>query len=209
MDLKLGKETKVVAFDVGLTGGMCFRSATSIGAGPMPVIKEVIRKKEVVKLNMELITSYLETNKPDVVGIELVHSMPKQGVASTFKFGMGYGQLQGICAALRIPVILIAPQAWKKEMVGYYLDLIKHQYEEHLEEIKQDYNLKPDEVEDTIKAIKTDYKNLKKYSSILYVKSKEYPVNLYATATTKVKSDGIADAVCIADYMFRKYIKNN
>jgi hypothetical protein len=47
------------------------------------------------------------------VVIENVHSMPKQGVASTFKFGMGCGIIHGVFGALRLPVTLVAPSMWK------------------------------------------------------------------------------------------------
>lgn len=46
--------------------------------------------------------------------IEQVSAMPKQGVSSTFKFADVFGQVKGICAALRIPVRLVRPQDWKK-----------------------------------------------------------------------------------------------
>jgi len=46
--------------------------------------------------------------------IEKVHSMPKQGVASTFKFGMNYGQWLGILAAQQIPYIDVSPYKWQK-----------------------------------------------------------------------------------------------
>lgn len=46
--------------------------------------------------------------------LEDVHSMPKQGVASTFKFGTNFGIWRGILAALEIPFILVRPQQWKK-----------------------------------------------------------------------------------------------
>lgn len=203
MGFNLTRESKVVAFDVGLTGGMCFRSGTSIGAGPMPVLERIVNKKKVVTLNLELVTSYLKTNKPDLVGIELVHSMPKQGVASTFKFGMGYGQLQGICAALRIPFVLIAPQVWKKEMVGKYLELIKDEYAQIVIEIEDDSSLTLNEKIDHLKICKIELKKAKKYSSIVYVKSRGYTVNMYVTAQSKHKSDGIADAICIADFMLK------
>lgn len=51
---------------------------------------------------------------PDVIAIENVGSMPKQGVASTFKFGMGVGIIRGVVTALGIPYYLVAPQTWKK-----------------------------------------------------------------------------------------------
>jgi crossover junction endodeoxyribonuclease RuvC len=46
--------------------------------------------------------------------LEQVHSMPKQGVATTFKFGTNYGIWQMACAAMGWPMELITPQRWRK-----------------------------------------------------------------------------------------------
>ena len=46
--------------------------------------------------------------------IEKVHSMPDQGVASSFKFGKGYGFLRGCLIAGGIPFEEVTPQAWIK-----------------------------------------------------------------------------------------------
>lgn len=46
--------------------------------------------------------------------IEQVHSMPGQGIASTFSFGRSTGQLEGLIAASFIPFFSVSPQAWKK-----------------------------------------------------------------------------------------------
>ena len=46
------------------------------------------------------------------VVLEKVHSMPKQGVASSFQFGMGYGIWLGILAAKMIPHDLVDPRRW-------------------------------------------------------------------------------------------------
>lgn len=46
--------------------------------------------------------------------LEQVHSMPKQGVASTFKFGVGYGYIKGVLEAFKIPYQEIPPQRWKR-----------------------------------------------------------------------------------------------
>lgn len=48
--------------------------------------------------------------------IERVHSMPKQGVSSSFKFGQSYGFLRGLLAAREIPFEEVTPQKWQKEM---------------------------------------------------------------------------------------------
>jgi len=47
------------------------------------------------------------------VVIENVHSMPRQGMSSTFRFGMGVGIIHGVTSALRLPVTLVAPVKWK------------------------------------------------------------------------------------------------
>ena len=53
-----------------------------------------------------------------LVVLENVHSMPKQGVASSFSFGQGLGMWQGIIAALGLPLEMPSPQRWKKEMLA-------------------------------------------------------------------------------------------
>lgn len=46
--------------------------------------------------------------------IEAVHSMPRQGVSSSFKFGYACGQILGVIEGLNIPVQFVTPQMWKK-----------------------------------------------------------------------------------------------
>jgi len=48
--------------------------------------------------------------------IEKVHAFPKQGVSSTFKFGMSYGFLRACLACFRIPFVDCAPRVWQKDM---------------------------------------------------------------------------------------------
>ena len=46
--------------------------------------------------------------------IENVHSMPHQGVASTFAFGQGFGTILGMLKALGIPFSTVPPQRWQR-----------------------------------------------------------------------------------------------
>jgi crossover junction endodeoxyribonuclease RuvC len=50
----------------------------------------------------------------DTAVVEIVHSMPKQGVASSFKFGKSYGRVLGVLEAQMIPIHEVTPQRWKK-----------------------------------------------------------------------------------------------
>ena len=48
--------------------------------------------------------------------LEEVHSMPRQGVASTFKFGRAFGLVEGIVVASGVPYEYVRPQAWQKAL---------------------------------------------------------------------------------------------
>lgn len=51
-----------------------------------------------------------------MIVVEAVHAMPKQGVSSSFKFGMSYGA--ALCLAQRFleQWELVQPRVWKRDM---------------------------------------------------------------------------------------------
>jgi len=56
-------------------------------------------------------------DRQDIQGvIESVHSMPGQGVSSSFKFGIAFGMAIAIMERINCPWMLVTPQKWKKEM---------------------------------------------------------------------------------------------
>ena len=50
----------------------------------------------------------------DVAWVEQVHAMPRQGVASTWRFAENYGAILGALGAMRIPVEHVTPNTWKR-----------------------------------------------------------------------------------------------
>ena len=48
--------------------------------------------------------------------LEQVSAMPGQGVTSMFSFGTSYGVVLGVVAALRLPLELVIPRVWKRDM---------------------------------------------------------------------------------------------
>ena len=52
------------------------------------------------------------------VGIEKVHTLPRDGRVGAFSFGCGYGIWLGLLAGLGIPYIEILPQAWQARMLA-------------------------------------------------------------------------------------------
>ena len=81
----------------------------------MPVREIVVNgsKKRTPELN--LLAHWFDMNFKDVdmCVIEKVHSMPKQGVTSSFNFGFNAGVVQGMAYAFGLPVVLVPPQTWK------------------------------------------------------------------------------------------------
>ena len=47
--------------------------------------------------------------------LEHVSAMPKQGVTSTFNFGVNFGWMQGVLDTFGVSYELVRPQKWKKE----------------------------------------------------------------------------------------------
>ena len=56
------------------------------------------------------------TVQPSFAVIEKVHSMPKQGVKSSFTFGQSYGFLRGLLIACEIPFEEVTPRKWQQCM---------------------------------------------------------------------------------------------
>ncbi len=87
-----------------------------------PVVEASGKKKRVIDIAQ--IAAMIARFEPEHAFIEKVHSMPKQGVASTFTFGVGYGMVLGLCFALEalLRTELVPPQTWQKFMYSSMLD---------------------------------------------------------------------------------------
>ena len=107
-----------VGIDPGLSGAV----AAIDDEGPLwvedtPTCKVEDKNKYLVGAMAGLLKSFAERTDVLVV-LENVHSMPKQGVASSFSFGEGKGMWEGILGAYNIPFDLVSPQRWKKEIMA-------------------------------------------------------------------------------------------
>ncbi|HEY9867168.1 MAG TPA: hypothetical protein V6D21_23535 [Candidatus Obscuribacterales bacterium] len=102
-----------IGIDPGATGAVCSLSSDGeIKFLDCPVIKIGGKTRPNATLMAAGLKEFVTFNTHLI--IENVHSMPKQGVASTFSFGMGFGIWLGIVAAIGIPMEFTTPQAWKK-----------------------------------------------------------------------------------------------
>ncbi len=104
----------ILGIDPGLTGALALLSNGGIEVFDVPTMKARVRGREV---NWPEVARWVDAaGHIDHAVIEAVAAMPKQGVASMFKFGFTAGGLRGIVAAHFIPVTMVSPQRWKREM---------------------------------------------------------------------------------------------
>lgn len=79
---------------------------------PMPA-RSAGNKRE---LDTSAILDFLKAVRIDFCALERSQSMPGQGVVSVFNYGVGFGLLQGLLSALKIPYELIPPTSWTKDL---------------------------------------------------------------------------------------------
>lgn len=53
---------------------------------------------------------------PQICLLEQVGAMPKQGLSSTFNFGVAVGTIEGVLAACEVPYQHIRPAEWKRKV---------------------------------------------------------------------------------------------
>lgn len=110
-----GKPHLVLGIDPGLSGALALydpQTRQLIKVISMPTFKNKKGRKRIDLLALAL---FFDEHAPTIkfVVIEDVHSMPDQGVASTFTFGVTLGTVEGAAAAWYLPIHKVSPQAWK------------------------------------------------------------------------------------------------
>jgi crossover junction endodeoxyribonuclease RuvC len=106
--------TSIVGIDPGLSGGLALLSADGslIEALRMPVLK-LNGKGEI---NLAALSATLHRWQPGHVWIEQQQSMPRQGVASSFRTGQNYGDLRGFLFGAGFTYSIVRPNIWKRAM---------------------------------------------------------------------------------------------
>jgi hypothetical protein len=81
----------------------------------MPTIPLPNGKRQV---NAVMLQTLMRDFKPDHVVLEVVHSMPKQGIAGAFNFGGDFRAVQTVIELNLWPLKWVTPQKWQKEIFG-------------------------------------------------------------------------------------------
>lgn len=104
----------IVGIDPGISGGVAAldRRGKFVDGRRMPVLRH--RGKAMV--DARALQAFLQRLPPiDIIIIEQVHAMPRQGVTSSFTFGRMTGGAEAI-AQLIAPIEWVTPNAWKKAL---------------------------------------------------------------------------------------------
>jgi hypothetical protein len=114
--------TVYVGIDCGLDGALAFLAPShfdGVAFSDTPTLDtgKGSRRTYDIPAMAKILRDWMSAPGVLIVALEQQQSMPKQGVASTFSTGFGYGVWQGLLVALGIPYELVHPKAWKKAMM--------------------------------------------------------------------------------------------
>jgi crossover junction endodeoxyribonuclease RuvC len=106
--------SRVLGIDPGKQGALAVLDGGELTfVDDMPVVDNRVSGA----LLADLIDEVFHYHPDDRIAVvESVHSMPKQGVASSFDFGKSYGMVLGVLAHARIRVVHVPSNQWKKAM---------------------------------------------------------------------------------------------
>jgi crossover junction endodeoxyribonuclease RuvC len=108
---------RVIGIDPGLSGAIAVINGNDdLIIFDMPTMTVERNGKAKRQVSASVLAQILKTAKSDDchVFVEKVSAMAGQGVTSVFSFGRSFGMIEGILAALHMPVTYVAPATWVK-----------------------------------------------------------------------------------------------
>jgi crossover junction endodeoxyribonuclease RuvC len=106
-----------IGIDPGISGGIAFvgEAGELQGLADLPVMRDGKLSWIDGGCLQSMLIDTLGGKQAHVI-IERVGAMPKQGVSSSFHFGMTFGSILSILQARHLPIELVSPAKWKREM---------------------------------------------------------------------------------------------
>jgi crossover junction endodeoxyribonuclease RuvC len=107
----------LLGIDPGASGAVaCFDGGQLVRVVDMPTVTDGKGKRRVDAAACGALVRDLGADAVELAVIERVGAMPGQGVSSMFAFGVAYGTMLGVLGGLQVPVELVTPVQWKREM---------------------------------------------------------------------------------------------
>ncbi|MCF3947758.1 RuvC family protein [Acidiphilium iwatense] len=107
-----------IGIDPGASGAIAVLDAGGqiVSIADMPTIMVRVGKTERHRVSPAMLAHLFEMDQHAVqmVVLEKVGGMTGQSASAAFTFGYGAGIVEGVLAALKLPVALVTPQSWKR-----------------------------------------------------------------------------------------------
>lgn len=109
---------KIAGIDPGLSGAICVFDVDKgmLTMLDMPTVEVQSGKTMKRRLSEPMLAELLRPHEIEHVALEQVSAMPGQGVTSMFSFGQTYGAIRGVLAGLHIPITMVTPAKWTRDM---------------------------------------------------------------------------------------------
>jgi crossover junction endodeoxyribonuclease RuvC len=107
----------IIGIDPGQRGGLAVLD--SAGGFELAIDLPIITDKSLTWIDggeLQSIVLNATQGRQSRAVVERVSSMPRQGVASSFAFGVGLGSILGVLQAMRLPIELVTPATWKRAL---------------------------------------------------------------------------------------------
>jgi crossover junction endodeoxyribonuclease RuvC len=108
----------VLGIDPGTYGALALldtgQDTLTVEDMPTISVKRPSKQRNSSVISENHLADLVQRLSPDVAWIERVHAMPKQGVASSFNFGVTFGLVRGVLAASKVPFYMVTPTEWKR-----------------------------------------------------------------------------------------------
>jgi crossover junction endodeoxyribonuclease RuvC len=106
---------RVIGVDPGIAGGL---AVVEMIDGAVPVLVEatdipIIGTGAKERVDVVAVRDSIAQHRPALAMIERAGVMPKQGIASGFKFGRACGSIEATVMLCGIPVEIVEPSVWK------------------------------------------------------------------------------------------------
>ncbi|OUJ16502.1 hypothetical protein [Acetobacter sp. DsW_063] len=111
-------EVLVCGIDPGSRGAIAIMRADGslVTVADMPAIEQLVGKTKRTRISPAGVATLLEGCGVTHVFMEHVQAVPGNGSLGSFVLGNASGVVEGIVAALKIPMTLVRPTKWKKAM---------------------------------------------------------------------------------------------
>ena len=170
-----------IGIDPGLDGAFAiFEDGKCIHAEKLFFEEKILQMGHVAD-TLEVLTFRLE---PDLIMCEHVHSTPNDGHVGAFTFGMGFGHIRGFCQGRGWNYETIRPVTWKRAVLKGAMGMVPYAIA-RIQETYPKYNPKK--------------RDKNKATTIDYVMT-QYPQIELCPGRCRLPQDGLADAICLAEY---------